>query len=47
VSAFGGLQGLINCAGIGIAEKVLNKDGPQKLANFAASSTSTWSAAST
>jgi NAD(P)-dependent dehydrogenase (short-subunit alcohol dehydrogenase family) len=35
VSAFGGLQGLINCAGIGIAEKVLNKDGPQKLPNFA------------
>jgi len=35
VSSFGGVQGLINCAGIGIAEKVLNKDGPQKLANFA------------
>ena len=35
VSSFGSLQGLINCAGIGIAEKVLNKDGPQKLANFA------------
>ncbi len=35
VASFGGLQGLINCAGIGIAEKVLNKDGPQKLANFA------------
>lgn len=35
LASFGGLQGLINCAGIGIAEKVLNKDGPQKLANFA------------
>lgn len=34
LASFGGLQGLINCAGIGIAEKVLNKDGPQKLANF-------------
>ena len=35
LSRFSGLQGLINCAGIGIAEKVLNKDGPQKLGNFA------------
>lgn len=35
VASFGGLHGLINCAGIGIAEKVLNKDGPQKLAHFA------------
>jgi hypothetical protein len=35
LARFSGLQGLINCAGIGIAEKVLNKDGPQKLANFA------------
>ena len=35
VASFGGLNGLINCAGIGVAEKVLNKDGPQKLANFA------------
>jgi NAD(P)-dependent dehydrogenase (short-subunit alcohol dehydrogenase family) len=35
LSTFSGLNGLINCAGIGIAEKVLNKDGPQKLANFA------------
>ena len=34
LARFGGLQGLINCAGIGIAEKVLNKDGPQTLANF-------------
>ena len=32
---FGSLRGLVNCAGIGIAEKVLSKDGPQKLANFA------------
>jgi NAD(P)-dependent dehydrogenase (short-subunit alcohol dehydrogenase family) len=35
LAAFGSLQGLVNCAGVGIAEKVLNKDGPQKLANFA------------
>ena len=34
LSTFGRLHGLINCAGIGTAEKVLNKDGPQKLANF-------------
>ena len=33
LDTFGGLQGLINCAGIGVAEKVLNKDAPQKLAN--------------
>ncbi len=35
VERFGGLNGLVNCAGIGVAEKVLNKDGPQKLGHFA------------
>jgi NAD(P)-dependent dehydrogenase (short-subunit alcohol dehydrogenase family) len=32
--AFGGLQGAINCAGIGIAERVLGKDKPHALASF-------------
>lgn len=32
--AFGGLQGLINCAGIAIAEKTVGKDGPHALASF-------------
>lgn len=31
---FGGVQGLVNCAGIGNAAKVLGKDGPQPLAEF-------------
>ncbi|TAK65637.1 MAG: 3-hydroxyacyl-CoA dehydrogenase [Betaproteobacteria bacterium] len=31
---FGGLQGLVNCAGIGVAEKTLGKDGPHALASF-------------
>ncbi len=34
VEGFGGLQGLINCAGIAPGEKVLGKDGPHKLASF-------------
>ncbi len=34
VSRFGSLQGLVNCAGIGNAGKVLGKDGPQPLADF-------------
>jgi NAD(P)-dependent dehydrogenase (short-subunit alcohol dehydrogenase family) len=34
LSEFGGLQGLVNCAGIGVAEKTLGKDGPHALANF-------------
>ncbi|MCP5426336.1 MAG: 3-hydroxyacyl-CoA dehydrogenase [Gammaproteobacteria bacterium] len=34
VSEFGALRGLINCAGIGPAEKVLGKKGPHDLANF-------------
>lgn len=34
LAEFGGLQGLINCAGIGTAEKVLGRDGPHQLASF-------------
>jgi len=34
VDAFGGLHIAINCAGIGIAELVLGKDGPASLASF-------------
>jgi NAD(P)-dependent dehydrogenase (short-subunit alcohol dehydrogenase family) len=34
VDTFGGLHVLINCAGIGIAEKVLGKSGPSSLAAF-------------
>jgi NAD(P)-dependent dehydrogenase (short-subunit alcohol dehydrogenase family) len=33
--AFGGLRGAINCAGIGIAERVLGKEGPHALDRFA------------
>ncbi|WP_028632571.1 SDR family NAD(P)-dependent oxidoreductase [Pseudomonas parafulva] len=36
VSAFGSLHGLVNCAGIVGAEKVLGKQGPHRLASFAA-----------
>ena len=32
---FGGLQGLVNCAGIGIGEKTVGKEGPHPLASFA------------
>jgi len=35
VNAFGGLHGLVNCAGIAPAEKVLGKDGPPDLGLFA------------
>ena len=35
LASFGGLQGLVNCAGVGTPEKVLGKNGPQPLANFA------------
>jgi NAD(P)-dependent dehydrogenase (short-subunit alcohol dehydrogenase family) len=35
LQALGGLHGVINCAGIGIAEKVLGKAGPHPLAAFA------------
>ena len=31
---FSGLQGLVNCAGIAIAEKTVGKDGPHALASF-------------
>jgi len=31
---FGGLQGLINCAGIAIAERTVKKDGPHGLGSF-------------
>ena len=34
VSRFGGLQVLVNCAGIGMAEKILGKDGPHRLESF-------------
>ena len=34
IENFGGLHGSINCAGIGIAERVLGKDGPSSLASF-------------
>ena len=34
VERFGGLQGLINCAGVGTAWKVLGKEGPHKLEDF-------------
>ena len=32
---FGGLQGLINCAGIAIGEKTIGKNGPHRLETFA------------
>jgi NAD(P)-dependent dehydrogenase (short-subunit alcohol dehydrogenase family) len=35
VQTFGGVHGAVNAAGIGIAERVLGKEGPQPLANFA------------
>jgi len=34
VSLFGALRGAINCAGIGVAEKTVGKDGPHSLASF-------------
>lgn len=34
VTRFGGLQGLVNCAGIGNAAKVLGKNGPLPLGDF-------------
>lgn len=34
VTAFGQLHGAINCAGIGVAEKTIGKDGPHALASF-------------
>ncbi|MBS1159939.1 MAG: NAD-dependent epimerase/dehydratase:Short-chain dehydrogenase/reductase [Proteobacteria bacterium] len=35
VSTFGGLHGLVNCAGVAPAEKVVGKDGPHRLESFA------------
>ncbi len=35
IQSFGGLQVLVNCAGIAIAEKTIGKEGPHALANFA------------
>jgi NAD(P)-dependent dehydrogenase (short-subunit alcohol dehydrogenase family) len=35
VDGYGGLQGLVNCAGIVHGEKVVGKDGPHSLAGFA------------
>jgi NAD(P)-dependent dehydrogenase (short-subunit alcohol dehydrogenase family) len=32
---FGGLQGLVNCAGIGPAERVVGRKGPHRLESFA------------
>ncbi len=35
LSAYGAVNGLVNCAGIAIGEKVLGKEGPHALASFA------------
>jgi len=35
ITAFGGLQGLVNCAGVAPAEKVVGKEGPHRLESFA------------
>ncbi len=35
VAAFGGLHGLVNCAGVVRGEKILGKNGPHGLASFA------------
>ena len=37
LDSFGGLQGLVNCAGIVHGEKVVGKEGPHTLAGFARS----------
>jgi len=34
IAAFGGLQGVVHCAGIALAEKVIGKNGPHNLAAF-------------
>jgi NAD(P)-dependent dehydrogenase (short-subunit alcohol dehydrogenase family) len=34
LEAFGGLHGAINCAGIGIAQRTLGRDGPHPLVDF-------------
>ncbi|MBY5410801.1 SDR family NAD(P)-dependent oxidoreductase [Rhizobium leguminosarum] len=35
VEAFGSLRGLVNCAGVAPAEKVIGRDGPHRLESFA------------
>jgi NAD(P)-dependent dehydrogenase (short-subunit alcohol dehydrogenase family) len=35
ITGYGGLQGIVNCAGIVVGEKVVGKEGPHTLANFA------------
>ena len=35
IKQFGGLQGLVNCAGIAIGEKTAGRDGPHRLESFA------------
>ncbi len=35
VKNFGGVQGLVNCAGIAIAERTVKKEGPHALTSFA------------
>jgi NAD(P)-dependent dehydrogenase (short-subunit alcohol dehydrogenase family) len=34
VTVYGGLQGIVNCAGIVVGEKVVGKEGPHALASF-------------
>ncbi|MBX3279734.1 MAG: 3-hydroxyacyl-CoA dehydrogenase [Acidobacteria bacterium] len=34
IDAFGGLHAAINCAGIGLAERTVSRDGPHALASF-------------
>jgi NAD(P)-dependent dehydrogenase (short-subunit alcohol dehydrogenase family) len=34
VVEFGGLQGAVNCAGIGVAQRTIGRDGPHPLASF-------------
>jgi NAD(P)-dependent dehydrogenase (short-subunit alcohol dehydrogenase family) len=35
VASYGGLQGIVNCAGIVVGEKIVGKEGPHALATFA------------
>eukprot|EP01034_Spumella_vulgaris_P017541 gene17541-22371_t len=35
ISSFSGLHGLVNCAGVAPAEKVVGKEGPHRLESFA------------
>jgi NAD(P)-dependent dehydrogenase (short-subunit alcohol dehydrogenase family) len=35
VAIYGGLQGIVNCAGIVVGEKIVGKEGPHALATFA------------